>query len=170
MTCDDLKVPRPATGKTPVRNARIPDEVWLPAIARAELEGRSASDAMTEAMRAYIAQPVPASFGFTYANWPGARDWAADYSVALETLGIDLEYQFPETITDEAVAVIAWHAVTRHESDPDQQTRMIAGHIMGLFLRETSWRTEYRDARHLLNTVREIVGRHIPLRHDAKGG
>lgn len=49
-TCDDQPVPRPATGKTPNRNLRVEDTVWLPARAKAEREGCT----LTEALRAFL--------------------------------------------------------------------------------------------------------------------
>jgi hypothetical protein len=40
-TCENGQVPRPATGKTPVRNLRVRPEVWEPALERAKAEGTS---------------------------------------------------------------------------------------------------------------------------------
>src|SRR5258708_39573524 len=37
-TCEDHQVPRQTTGNTPLRNVRLPDDVWLPALAKAEAE------------------------------------------------------------------------------------------------------------------------------------
>lgn len=55
-TCDDLSVPRPATGKTPVRNLRVPDAVWKPALEKAHREGRTLTDVITEFLRGYISE------------------------------------------------------------------------------------------------------------------
>lgn len=54
-TCDDRSVPRPATGKTPVRNLRVPNDVWKPALEKAHEEGRTLTDVITEFLRGYIA-------------------------------------------------------------------------------------------------------------------
>ena len=35
---------RPATGKTPLRNIRVPDELWHAAMKEAKEEGRSLTD------------------------------------------------------------------------------------------------------------------------------
>lgn len=55
--CDDQPMPRPATGKTPVRNLRVVDEVWLPALAKAHAEGRTLTDVLVTYMRRYISTP-----------------------------------------------------------------------------------------------------------------
>jgi hypothetical protein len=56
-TCDDQQVPRPATGKTPVRNLRVVDEIWLPALAKARAEGRTLTDVIVTYLRRYISTP-----------------------------------------------------------------------------------------------------------------
>lgn len=58
-TCDDQPVPRPATGKTPVRNLRVPDEIWEPALAKAHEEGRTLTDVIKDFLREYIAPEKP---------------------------------------------------------------------------------------------------------------
>jgi hypothetical protein len=55
--CDDDPVPRPATGKTPVRNLRVVDEVWKPALEKARAEGRTLTDVITAYLRQYISTP-----------------------------------------------------------------------------------------------------------------
>ena len=56
-TCDDQQVPRPATGKTPVRNLRVVDEIWLPALAKARAEGRTLTDVIVTYLQRYISTP-----------------------------------------------------------------------------------------------------------------
>lgn len=51
-TCDDQPMPRPATGKTPVRNLRSPDHIWKPALERAHAEGTT----LTEVINRYLAR------------------------------------------------------------------------------------------------------------------
>jgi hypothetical protein len=56
-TCDDRRVPRPPTGKTPVRNLRVVDEVWLPALEKARAEGRTLTEVIVTYLRRYISTP-----------------------------------------------------------------------------------------------------------------
>lgn len=56
-TCDDQRVGRPATGKTPVRTLRAPDEVWDPALERAQADGGTLTDVIASFLRAYNALP-----------------------------------------------------------------------------------------------------------------
>jgi hypothetical protein len=168
MTCDDQRVPRPATGKTPVRNARIPDDVWLPALAKAELEGRSASDAMTEALRRYAAEPAAAAYEFTLANWPGAAQWGSRHAEALDDLRGDLGVTIAEDIElipAEWLAIAAWLASTHHPGDVAQQKRVITGHVLRRLMAqpEGPHRDRFRDSRHLSESVQAILERHLPL-------
>ena len=55
--CDDDRVPRPATGKTPVRNLRVPDEIWHPALEKARAEGRTLTDVITAYLKRYVSTP-----------------------------------------------------------------------------------------------------------------
>ena len=56
-TCDDRDMPRPPTGRTPVRNLRVVDEVWLPALAKARAEGRTLTDVIVTYLRRYVSTP-----------------------------------------------------------------------------------------------------------------
>jgi hypothetical protein len=166
--CDDQRVPKPATGKTPVRNARIPDEVWLPAVAKAEMEGRSASEAMTEALRKWAAEPGAPAFGFTYANWPGAKDWALRHASALDVLTRELNAAWLG-LPSEWIAIAAWLASTRHPADEAQQRRVLAGHVIGRAIAtpaDAAWRARFRDTRHLLDTVQAILDERMPVSED----
>ena len=164
-TCDDQRVPKPATGKTPVRNARIPDEVWLPGLARAEMEGHTATDALVEAFRDYGTEPPAPAYDYTYANWPQAREWALGGYVA--ALYDDL-FAATAVWSLEYVAVATWLAITHHPADMAQQKRIITGHILRRALAPDAigWRDKYRDARHLSETVQGILERHLPLAPD----
>lgn len=53
-TCDTGHVPRPATGVTPVRNLRVKDEIWEPALAKARAEGKTITEVIVAALKAYI--------------------------------------------------------------------------------------------------------------------
>ena len=50
-------MPRPATGKTPMRNLRVPDHIWGPALDKARAEGRTLTDVITAYLRRYISTP-----------------------------------------------------------------------------------------------------------------
>jgi hypothetical protein len=56
-TCDDLAVPRPPTGKTPVRNLRVPDGVWRAAQEKAKAEGRTLTEVIIAYLRRYVSTP-----------------------------------------------------------------------------------------------------------------
>lgn len=159
--CDDRQMAKPATGKTPVRNARIPDEVWLPALARAEMEGRTVSEAMAEVMRRYALEDPAPSYAFTFANWPQAAGWAQEHAGALKALNEDLDAALGP-VPGEWLAIASWLASTHHAADPAQQKRVITGHL----LRRSEAipvRDRYRDSRHLSETVQAILDRHLPL-------
>ena len=55
--CDDQRVPRPATGKTPLRNLRVPDDIWTAALAKARAEGRSLTEVIVAYLRRYVSTP-----------------------------------------------------------------------------------------------------------------
>lgn len=52
--------PRPATGKTPVRNLRVPDELWQPALAKAQAEGTTLTDVIKQYLTRYVSTPPKA--------------------------------------------------------------------------------------------------------------
>jgi hypothetical protein len=54
-TWDDRRVPRPATGKTPIRNVRVAEETWTAALARAKREGTTLSAVIVEFLEQYAA-------------------------------------------------------------------------------------------------------------------
>ena len=56
-TWDDLEMPRPATGKTPVRNLRVPQHIWEPALAKARAEGTTLTEVITRFLIRYISTP-----------------------------------------------------------------------------------------------------------------
>lgn len=53
-TCDDLTVPRPSTGKTPVRNLRVPEDIWRAAQEKAKAEGRTLTDVLVAYLKRYV--------------------------------------------------------------------------------------------------------------------
>ena len=50
-------MPRPATGKTPNRNLRVPEQIWEAALAKARAEGRTLTEVITTYLRRYISKP-----------------------------------------------------------------------------------------------------------------
>jgi len=52
-TCDDLAVPRQATGKTPVHNVRVAPEIWRDAQEVAQEEGRTMTDVIVAYLKRY---------------------------------------------------------------------------------------------------------------------
>jgi hypothetical protein len=46
-------VPRPATGKTPVRNLRVKDETWEPALEKAKADGTTITNVITRFLERY---------------------------------------------------------------------------------------------------------------------
>jgi hypothetical protein len=51
------RMPRPATGRTPVRNLRVPDAIWKPALEKAKAEGTSLTDVIIKFLIRYISSP-----------------------------------------------------------------------------------------------------------------
>lgn len=47
-------VGRPATGKTPSRNVRVPDGLWEAAKAKAATEGRTITEVIVSALHRYV--------------------------------------------------------------------------------------------------------------------
>lgn len=56
-TWHDGRVPRPATGQTPVRNLRVPDHIWKPALEKAHAEGRTLTDVLIRYLIRYGSTP-----------------------------------------------------------------------------------------------------------------
>lgn len=48
---------RPATGKTPARNVRVPEGLWQAAKERAASEGRTITDVIVSALHRYVSGP-----------------------------------------------------------------------------------------------------------------
>ena len=54
---DDVVVPRPRTGRTPVRNIRVAEQLWRDAQAKAEAEGRTLTEVLATYLTRYVATP-----------------------------------------------------------------------------------------------------------------
>jgi hypothetical protein len=44
---------------TPLRNVRVPDDLWAAALARASSEGRTLSDVVRRLLEQYVGEPEP---------------------------------------------------------------------------------------------------------------
>jgi uncharacterized protein (DUF1778 family) len=51
----DQQVPRPATGKTPLRNIRMSNDLWNALKEAAEYEGKTVTDVLVAYARRYVA-------------------------------------------------------------------------------------------------------------------
>jgi hypothetical protein len=166
-TCDDRVVPKQATGKTQIRTLRAADDVWLPALARADAEGIPLSEVLIEKLREYGRGQLAPARQFTYENWPEARDWTATHISALAALGDEID-KATGFLPPGWLPVAAWLAATHHQNDAAQQRRVITGHVLRRAMEVTKggWRDRYRDSRHLSETVQSILERHLPLAAD----
>jgi hypothetical protein len=54
----DDHVPRPATGKTPLRNIRVPNALWDAAKDKAAAEGRTLTDVLLAFLHRYVSTPA----------------------------------------------------------------------------------------------------------------
>ena len=164
-TCKDQRVPKQSTGRTPVRNLRVPDERWLPALAKAEAEGRTLTEVIDGFLGDYASEPIAGARQFTFSNWPEAQQWADGRAGALLELGREVEVA-TGPVAVQWLAVAAWLASTRHPADPVQQRRVLMGHIIGRATdmpADAPWRAKFRDTRHLLDTVQAILDERMPL-------
>ena len=56
-TCDDENVARPASGKTPLRNLRVPDDLWRRSLEKARAEDRTVTEVLVSYLRRYVSTP-----------------------------------------------------------------------------------------------------------------
>lgn len=166
-TCNDRRVPRQATGKTPVRNLRIADDVWLPALAKAEAEGRTLTSVIDAFVRDYSESALGEAYDFTLANWPAAGAWGKEHAGSLAALHKSL-MEAGIVLPGEWLTVAAWLAVDRHPGDPGQQKRILAGHVVGRYtsVPDGAVKAGFRDGRQIAETVLAILGNYLPLSGD----
>ncbi|MFI5062772.1 MAG: hypothetical protein ACHP9Z_02160 [Streptosporangiales bacterium] len=157
-------MPRPATGKTPLRNLRSPDEVWLPALARAAAEGETVTDVINDRLREYGS--TPPSHRFTFAEWPDARPWLDAQFPAWSAAAQALVDVTAGLVDQEYAGVALWLALTRHPADQAQQQRVMAGFLLGRAntVEDGGWRDRYADSRALLRAITEVLSEHLPNR------
>jgi hypothetical protein len=51
---ETMRTVTPNQPKTPTRSIRIPDDVWFPALRKAERESRTVTDVVMAALRAFL--------------------------------------------------------------------------------------------------------------------
>jgi hypothetical protein len=162
-TCHALKMPRPATGKTPLRTLRADDVTWLPSLARAAEEETSLS-AVVDGYLGEWGMGGAAGRDLDYGRWPEARAWAEGRAAALAALRAGLEESLGP-VEAEWLAVAAWLAARRFPSDPGHQRRIIAGNILRRAAADPRplWLEKNRNAARLAKASQEILKRHLPL-------
>ena len=166
--CDDRPVARPATGKTPLRNIRSPDDVWLPAIAKAEAEGTTVTDVVNATLRRYARKA--AARPFTFDEWPEAEEWLEAAWPTWRECAAALTDATAGLGGEEYIGVALWLAITRHPADPVQQQRVVAGFLLGLAteVRRGGWRDRYADSRALLAAITSVLAEHLERRPGAE--
>jgi hypothetical protein len=160
-TCDDQDVPRPPTGKTPVRNLRSPDEDWLPALAKTVADETTMTNLITSVVREYGSTPPSRPMTFTGrpdalpwldASYPAWRDCAT--AIAAATAGL---------AGQEYAAVALWLALTRYPADRKQQKRIITGLVL-LHAKTTTadgWQERHPDPRALIRAINDVLDGHL---------
>jgi hypothetical protein len=163
-TCEDRGVPRPPTGKTPNRNLRVADDVWLPALANAVADDTSLTEVITADLRRYNSRKP--RHRFTFSEWPEALPWLEasypgwrDLAAAIT----DLSAGFAD---EEYAGVAVWLAMTRHPADRTQQQRVIAGFLLGRAntVSRGGWPDRYKNSAALLAAITAELEEHLPRR------
>jgi hypothetical protein len=165
-TWHDRQMPKPATGRTPAHSLRAAVPVWFPALARAEEEDTTITEAVVTFLEEW-GMGGGAGRDLDYARWPEARTWAAGHTEALAALRSDLEASLGPVPPD-WLAVAAWLAASRHPGDPRQQQRIITGRILRRAAADPrpQWLERNRDTARLADVAQQILKRHLPL-HEA---
>jgi hypothetical protein len=161
-TCDDQAVPRRPTGKTPVRNLRSPDEVWLPALAKTLAEGTTVTDVINSDLHEYGSTPPARELTFT--EWPDAPHWLDANYPAWRDCAAALGAATAGLADQEYAGVALWLAITSHPGGRKQQHRLIAGFLL-LRARTTTarrWREGNADLRALLRAINNVLHEHLP--------
>jgi hypothetical protein len=160
-TCDNRPVARPATGKTPLRNLRSDNEVWLPALARTVADGTTATDLVNEMLSEYGSGLQP----LTFSAWPAAPAWLAAEYPAWTEVAAELEVAAPGLADTEYIGVALWLAITRRR-DRKQQQNVIAGFLLARAITITAggWREKYADTEDLLQAINQVLDIQMRLR------
>jgi hypothetical protein len=162
-TCDDLPVGRPATGKTPLRNLRLGDLVWLPALARTVAGDTTVTGEVEGYLRDYGSAPPdpPLTFG----HWPDAAPWLDAHYPAWPKLAAAIESSAPGLADSDYIGVALWLAMTRRR-DRKQQRHAIAGFLLSraMTTEAAGWREKYDDLEALLEAIYQVLDEQLPGR------
>ncbi len=162
-TCDDLRVGRPATGKTPLRNLRSDNVVWLPALARTVAEDTTVTALFNDTLREYgSALPDPP---LTFGHWPDAVPWLDAHYRAWPKLAAAIQVAAPGLADTDYIGVALWLAMTRRR-DRKQQQHVIAGFLLSraMTTEAAGWREKYDDLEALLKAINQVLDEHLPGR------
>jgi hypothetical protein len=163
-TCDDLPVGRPATGRTPLRNHRSHNVVWLPALARTVAEDTTVTDFINEALSEYGSTPLTRSL--TFRHWPEAAPWLDAHYPAWPELAAALQAAAPGLADADYIGVAVWLAITRRRADRKLQQHIIAGFLLQRAITGTAdgWREKYDDTEALLTAINQVLDEQLPGR------
>jgi len=161
-TCDDREVPRPPTGKTPVRNLRSPDEIWLPALARTIADATTMTDLINPVVLEYGS--TPPDCGLTFAERPDALRWLDASFPAWRDCADAIAAATGGLAGQEYTGVALWLALTHAPASRRQQTRVIAGFVLlrARTAAEADLPEPPADARTLIRAVSAVLDQHLP--------
>jgi hypothetical protein len=170
-TCDDLPVGRPATGRTPLRNLRSDDVVWLPALARTVADDTTVTDLVNDTL--VHAGSAPLARPLTFRHWPDAGPWLAAHYPAWPELAAALQAAAPGLADSNYIGVALWLALTRRRFRKEQQN-VIAGFLLHRAITITAapgrevaagdWQERYDDMEALLKAVNQVLDEQLSLR------
>ncbi len=165
-TCDDQRVGRPATGKTPLRNVRSGDDIWLPVLAKALAEATTATDVVNAGLREYISTPPD----LTFSEWPEAPQWLEGNCPGWRKTAAAVRDVTADLADEEYLGVALWLAVTRHRPADQAPQRLVAGFLLlrANLVTEGGWRDRYPDSDALLRAINAVLSEH-PLPQPARG-
>jgi hypothetical protein len=162
-TCHDVPVPKPATGKTTLRNLRSGDLVWLPALARTVADGDTVTDLINDILRDYVSTPLtrPLTFG----DWPDASPWLEAHCPDWPALATAIQDAAPGLADPEYIGVALWLAMTRRR-DRRQQRHVIAGFLLSRAMTAEAggWRENDDDLEALLKRINQVLDEQLPGR------
>ncbi|MGH3284426.1 MAG: hypothetical protein ACRDPD_07035 [Streptosporangiaceae bacterium] len=121
-------MPRPPTGKTPVRNHRSPDETWLPALAKTVADGTTMTDLINPVLAEYGS--TPPDRGLTFAERPDALPWLEASFPAWRDCADAIAAATGGLAEREYAGVAVWLALTHSPASRRQQKRVIAGFVL----------------------------------------
>jgi hypothetical protein len=154
-TCNDQRVGRPATGKTPLRSLRSGALVWYPALAHSIADGDTLTDVVNDILRDYGRTPLirPLTFG----DWPDASPWLEAHYPGWPQLAAAIQAAAPGLADAEYIGVAVWLAMTSRRAR-EQRQHVIAGFLLSraMTTEADGWREKRDDAQALLNLLKAL--------------